>query len=559
MRHLFMIVFCAILLAYCATPVPPSGGPRDEIPPEVLEAVPAAGAVNIDRETMRITFSEYVDEQAFARAFSITPAFSEQPNFAWSGHTVEIQFPEPLRENTTYVVNLDTELRDIHSVSLSGPLTLAFSTGPTISKGTLAGRVVSATGGQPAAGVDVFAYAFEDSFLLQELPAQPTYRTQTDQSGAFQFEYLTEQPYYVLALRDQNRNLAPDTQEPFAPPPVASIAADTTPVDIVLPWVLTAVDTLRPEPSRAFSLSQTRHRLRFSEPVRFELRDAERWTLVDSSAAEQRPIESLYIRASEPREVYFTTPRLDAVPHSVTPAALVDTSGNPVLAQPVAFTPSTETDTLQLRLLGFLPENAALLAREMHPALSFNQPLDGEQLPSIVSVLDSSGVALAFAAVTESGTEYQIVPEPPLSPGMRVEVAVLPELVANIDSTVAREYVRIPPSETGELSGTILADEGPVVVQSTAVEVPVPLPEYEVSADSAGRFVIPGLPEGTYLLRAFVDEDEDGRWDGGLLTPYDAPEPVIWLDEPARVRARWETSLPDTLEIPTPSDTRSAP
>lgn len=547
-----LLAACAVLLASCATPIPPSGGPRDETPPEVLEAIPAAGAVNVDRETMRITFSEYVDEPSFARAFSITPSFAEEPEFVWSGHTVEIRFPEPLRDNTTYVVNLDTELSDVRGVDLAGPLTLAFSTGPTINAGTIAGRVLSAAGGQPVPGVDVFAYAFEDSTVLQNLPARPTYRTQTDQSGAFRFEYLTEQPYFVAALRDQNRSLAPDAQEPFAPPPVSTIPADSTPVDVGLPWVLTAVDTLRPEPTRVTSLSQTRHRLRFSEPVQFERRDADRWALVDSSTAERLPIESLYLLPSEPREVYFTTPPLDAVPHAVTPAALIDTSGNELRRQPVPFTPSAESDTLQLRLLGLLPEGAAALARSMQPALRFNQPLNEEQLASIVTVTDSTGVPLAFSAVTETGTEYELHTEPPLSPGMRVEISVRPDLVANLDSTVTREYARIPQSETGELSGVVLGGRGPVVVQTSAVEVPIPVPEYEVVADSAGAFLIRGLPAGTYRLRAFVDEDEDGVWDGGLLMPYHAPEHIVWTDEPSRVRARWETSLPDTLRIPAP-------
>ena len=93
---------------------------------------------------------------------------------------------------------------------------------------------------------------------------------------------------------------------------------------------------------------------------------------------------------------------------------------------------------------------------------------------------------------------------------------------------------------------------GPVLVDVTPVDVPIPVPNRRVQADSAGLFIVPNLPAGTYRLRAFVDTDEDGRWDGGHLVPYSPPERIIWRDEPTRVRARWETSLPDTLRIPTP-------
>jgi hypothetical protein len=40
-----------------------------------------------------------------------------------------------------------------------------------------------------------------------------------------------------------------------------------------------------------------------------------------------------------------------------------------------------------------------------------------------------------------------------------------------------------------------------------------------------------------------LDRDGDGAWDGGRLAPYAPPEPLRWLPEPVRVRARWETEV----------------
>lgn len=539
-----------LFLTSCATPVPPTGGPRDETPPEIVESVPDAGAVNVDRESLRITFSEYVDDQSFAQAFSISPAFSRTPEFVWSRRTVEVRFPEPLRENTTYVVTLDRGLRDVRGAALSRPITLAFSTGPTISVGTIAGRVVTPSDGQPAAGADVFAYDASDT--SEALPERPAYRTQTDQSGAFTFEHLTERTYFVAALRDQNRNLRPDAQEPYAPPPIATIPADTTPVTLDMPWVLTIIDTTRPAPIRAQSLSRTRHRIRFSEPVSFADRDPSSWILTDSATVEQATIQSLYMHASEPRDVYVTTPPLSSDSHGVIPAGLIDSVGNPVVSNAVSFTPIAEEDTLQLRLLSVQPEGSSVLTEGMQPALRFNAPVAQEQLAGAISIEDSLGMSLSYSAITANGTDYELHPDPPLSPGMGIQILVEPEPFANLDSTVSREYTQIPRSETGEISGTVRSNEGPVLVDIAPVDVPVPVPDRRVQADTAGHFIVPNLPAGTYRLRAFVDTDEDGQWDGGRLMPYSPPESIIWRDEPTRVRARWETSLPDTLRIPTP-------
>ena len=435
MRRTALISLCALLaslllLTSCATPVPPTGGPRDETPPEIVESVPDAGAVNVDRESLLITFSEYVDDRSFAQAFSMTPAFSRTPEFAWSRRTVEVRFPEPLRENTTYVVTLDRGLRDVRGAALSRPITLAFSTGPTISVGTIVGRVVMSSDGQPAAGADVFAYsAFDTS---EALPERPVYRTQTDQSGAFTFEHLTEETYFVAALRDQNRNLRPDAQEPSAPPPISSILADTTPVDIELPWVLTTIDTTRPAPIRAQSLSRTRHRIRFSEPVSFAERDPSSWILTDSATVERIAIQSLYMHASDRREVYMTTPPLSSDRHGVIPVALIDSVGNPVISDAVAFTPIAEEDTLQLRLLAVQPEGSSILAEGVQPALRFNAPIAQEQLAGAVSIEDSLGTPLPYSAITANGTEYELHPDPPLSPGTRFQILVGFDLLARI-------------------------------------------------------------------------------------------------------------------------------
>ena len=68
-----------------------------------------------------------------------------------------------------------------------------------------------------------------------------------------------------------------------------------------------------------------------------------------------------------------------------------------------------------------------------------------------------------------------------------------------------------------------------------------------VRANADGTFTIPGLLPGPVALRAFVDRDGDGAWDGGQLRPYAAPEPLVVLPS-ATVRARWDTEIdPVTL------------
>ncbi len=563
------IVTALILACGCATPIPPSGGPPDDTPPELVEATPEQGAVNVDAANVRFTFSEHVDQASFGQAFSISPSFEHPVDFSWSGRSVVIRFPEPLRENTTYVLTIDTNLLDVHRVALSSPIVYAFSTGPTISTGSLSGRVVAASDGSPVAGVDVLAYARPDSTAPDTLDSRPAYRTQTDGEGVFSFEYLTEQFYYVPALQDENRNLAPDALEPFAAPPAPSLFADTTRLRPASPWVLARIDTTAPVPLRVQSSARSRHVVRFSEPVEFVDRDPAAWIVADSASGREFNIIDVYLLETDRRDVYLVTPTLTSGRYRVVPAAVADTSGNVVATVPVYFAPTQQEDTLRTRFVDFIrsgiavaAEDSLTLPREVEPGLRFNRPIIEDQLRSAVTVSDSTGAARGFIAVTENGTDYEILLEPRLLPGETVVVRVDASQFAGADTTFTKSFQRISADETGEIAGVVLtvdatrnstiigAGSVPVVVQVYPLDVAGTVPSYSVAADSSGSFVVSGLPAGTYRLRAFADVNESGTWDPGLLMPYRPAEGVAWHTEAVRVRSRWETALPDTLRIP---------
>lgn len=548
----------ALLLASCATPMPPSGGPTDQTPPTIVETVPAADAVEVMPSSISLTFSEYVDPAAFARAFSINPAPDERPRFSWHGRRVEIRFAEPLRENTTYVLTLDNNLRDEHGVALTQPLTLAFSTGPTINRGRLEGLVIDPTAGTGLAGIDVLAYAAPDSAAPVALPERPAYRTQTDASGRFTFTYLNEQPYFVVALQDRNRNRRPDALEPFAVPPVPALYADTTAAEEVPRWIVTVLDSIPPEVQRVRARSDQRLALRFTEPVRLHTTATAPWTLRDSVAHRTAAVRAVYQLPGDPYQVYLLTEPLAQTPYLLTPGGVVDTSGLAVRPLPVRFTPEATADTLALRFQGFVPDTlgeAPVLLPPVpdgyRPAVRFNQPVDSTRLHTLVTVRDTTGQRRPFTAVTADGVTYALTLTPPLQPGEVVEVAVDGRALG-ADTLYTRRFMRRSQDALGELSGVVAApDTSSTLVVELYPAAPADAALLRLAvADRTGRFIFRGLPEGTYRLRAYADRNDNRQWDGGRLTPYRDAEPLAWSAEELRVRARWETALSDTLRLP---------
>ncbi len=558
-RFLTQVSPVLILLAGCANPVLPAGGPPDRTPPEIAGMTPAANAVNVTADVIQIVFSEYVDQNAFTRAFSITPQFDEPVDFRWRGQTVNISFPGPLRDNTTYILTIDTNLRDEHGVALTQPVTVAFSTGPEINKGRLAGRVVDPQTGKGAAGMDVYAYALPDSTPLVSLPENPDYRTQTGADGQFQFDYLSEQGYFVLALQDRNRSRRPESLEPFAVPPRYLIDADTLQQQEVRRWYVTALDTIAPELQRVRALSSRRLELRFSEPVHLTTRTAEEWVLRDSLQNQPRTIRSIYTLSENPNVVFVTTDSLSGGIHLLRPASLADSSGNSVLPQFFSFTPSAAADTVSVRFMGFAPDTVRSDAQAAgglfpgeDPGVRFNLPLDPKRLEAVVSVRDSTGAPRLFTAETSDGTTYRILADPAFEPGRPIQVLVNGRTLNGADTVYTRTFQRMSQRNLGELSGYVRGVDSltAVVVElQRAVRDARPEP-LKARADAEGRFFFPSLPEGNYRLRAFLDPDMDMRWDGGRISPYHPADLLTWGPDSIRVRARWETALEDTLYFP---------
>ena len=139
----------------------------------------------------------------------------------------------PLRDSTTYILTLDKQLKDYRGVSLNQPITLAFSTGPVIDKGVIAGRVAEASTDADVEGLDVLAFesgavdsAGNGQWRL--IGAVPTYRTQTDSDGEFTFANLPDRPFAVVAVEDRNRNRIVDSTETTALPEWGFTEPDTT-------------------------------------------------------------------------------------------------------------------------------------------------------------------------------------------------------------------------------------------------------------------------------------------------------------------------------------------
>lgn len=534
----------------CANPVPPSGGPEDRTPPAVIAVIPEAEATNVTTDEVVVEFSEYIDQNSFRQALSVTPEFEAPLEITWRRRTATVRFPEPLRPNTTYILTLDTNLRDARRVALTAPLTVAFSTGPRINRGALRGRIVEPLQGTPVAQLDVYAYpVVSDTARAAGLPERPTYRTQTGADGTFAFAYLTEQPYYVVAVGDGNRNRQADEGEPYAVPPQPSLLADSAGLAPTVPWITTVRDATPPEVRRVRTLSDERLELRLSEGIRLPSLDT--WQLADSARGTPVALRAAYLAPTDSRVLIVETAPMPATPLRLLVGAVQDSTRNTAAPDTLFLAGSADEDTLQVRFRQFGPGLAAAAVRPLPPdtapIVQFNQAVDEAELLARVVVRDTLGATQPYTTQTEDGTSYRVLIE-------EAPTAFTVEVVET-DTTFTTLYELLTDEEVGSRSGLVRrpdagATQGPVIVELRAEGTGT---VYTARADTTGAYRLEGLPAGSYRLRAFVDADGNGRWSGGLLVPYQAAEPILWYPDSLQVRPRWDLVLDDTLRIPPPS------
>jgi len=508
-----------VLLAGCANPVPPSGGPRDDTPPSIVQSRPVRDTVNVstDTETLRIEFSEYIERSSLPQALSVTPPFERRPQFNWSGRSVEIRFPRSLRDSTTYIFTLDNNLSDAHGVSLENPITVAFSTGPKIDRGQIRGRIVSGRRGRPQKRVNVYAYALASGAVAppRPLPDQPSYRTQTGEEGRFTLGYMREQRYYVVALQDNNRNRTPDPTEPFAVPPRFALRADSGAAEIPVPWLLTRTDTTAPMLQRVRPASRQRFQVRFDEPIRLRSRSLAAWAPRDSVTGTRAKVRAVYASPGRDNAVTVRTAPMQDARYVLTlgRGVVADTAGQRLPPDTARFRAATRADTMRTQFRGFLPTDLAQdstgarpLLPGVQPGMRFNRPPDSAALRQGLSVRDTTGQPRAFSVSAESGTAYRLRFDPPLASGQFIDVAVAGTSFATADTTYRRRFRRVTRRALGGLQGrAIVADttrQRPrVVVDTTVLRVPPSL----TGRETADRLAIPPPDTSAQPRRARLD------------------------------------------------------
>ena len=190
----------------CAnTTTPPSGGPKDTIPPIITEVYPLPGQTNVptSKTKLKVEFNEYVVVKD-PKSLYLSPPLEKAPKFKIQGKAVVVYFENDLDSNKTYTLDVTNAIADNNEGNMFPGYTMVFSTGDRIDSMMVTGVVQDCNTLQPIKGATVMLYKdHADSAVFLK---RPDAAVKTDDWGFFCLRNIQDTLYRMYAIVDDNNN-----------------------------------------------------------------------------------------------------------------------------------------------------------------------------------------------------------------------------------------------------------------------------------------------------------------------------------------------------------------
>ncbi len=196
-----------LAVAACASAGAPPGGPERHEPPTLTRVTPDSGATDVRAREADFQFDEVVSEKPtkgeLDQVFVISPR-DGAPRIAWHRTHISVRPRNGFKPNTAYTVTMLPGISDLRGNVTKQGKQILFSTGPTIPRLGIVGRVFDWAA--EAAAVNAIVEAVR-------LPDSTVFITTSDSSGQFDVGPFGPGTYTVRGYIDQNSNFIIDKTE----------------------------------------------------------------------------------------------------------------------------------------------------------------------------------------------------------------------------------------------------------------------------------------------------------------------------------------------------------
>ncbi len=522
-------VLSVFLAPGCASVGSPGGGPEDTLAPSVLAVFPEPFKTNFGDRQVEFEFDEYISLKNPDRQIFLSPPTSEKPKAELRGKRLIVKLPENLKPNTTYALHFGEALTDFTAGNPLKGFRYVFSTGAQIDSMEIRGSAMDALKKEPVSGLRVMIYrndtAWSDSSIYGRLP--DSYAL-TDDRGVFLADFLSPGAYRVAAWLDENSDFKYDPDKEvfaFVLDPVESEKADSA-VAIRLQTSL-AVGAAR------FKTARQKFKGRLDIPLSTPTTEVgvRRFQFYPENEGSIWAVDTL--GSIDTLRIFYKGESLDSFQVVLTKGGI-------------------ETDTLNITPRGsrLPPQNYAI---ELFPALQKPSEIRFEgRLPFRFD-------SLAHIAWVSAAGDTLALRDRPVRKTLNSFALSLPEgkpgkYKLYLEQGVCLDFFDRP-SDSLEFDITI-----PTAEDRSELNIKFSVPEgakhpraellrpdgslvFSGAIDSISEWKLAWIEPGSYRLRAFEDENDNGQWDPVDWALKRQPEPLSLFTEAIELKANWEVEL----------------
>ncbi len=545
MNRILVAITITLIWSACANRVPPSGGPKDEDPPNLIGSIPKNGNTNVKTTEITLLFDELVVTKNIKKELLITPRIDFDYDYTIKKNTVIISLEEPLDSATTYTFNFRKSIVDITEANPAEDLVIAFSTGSILDTLEINGNVNDLYTESPIENLVVGLYKAEDTLNLFNSP--PYYLAQTDKAGNYLFRNLKPAEYIINAFVDGNNNLICDSEREQYAFTDSAIKLDSTISADTLKLHALNIDTLE--------LKRTRNSGQYFVAVvskyitKLELKaknDSTLWYTLDKDHKEIKIYNTFYIKDSllvkllmkdsldieTTNTIYVKFPKserkydefkielseLELFPEKQTLSFKINTSKPSRLV-------SSDSISIKLDTLSIIPFDSvwSIIKNANSTEFEFTNYLPKAYLDSIHTPSEAKGKRdISRMKILEAPAKKESKTTPSYSYSLQIPFgsfqSIEQDSSSRIEETLTPKYAK----DFGILMGNINTNNTHYFIQLLDKNYKV---IKEIS--QAKKYNFKNIPPGDYRIRILIDSNKNGKWDIGNILLNQLPEPII--------------------------------
>ena len=537
-HYLFNVFSCAAIQA-------PSGGPKDETPPLLLHSSPLTGTTNFDQSLVQLFFSEHILERSISDAISLLPKTDDPIQVKYKGKELVVKLPNSLLIDQTYILSINRDLKDENGVSLSEGIQLAFSTGDTIDKSKINGKLFSKE------QASALLWKIKDSLDSEEFfLRQPDYTIDASEDGHFSFNYLSNGNYKILGLNRSKLNERLDLKYSI----YGTSSLDIIKIDSANTFKKD-VNILVPKASKYIRvvngkwISGRRGEINFDAPINEKLD----YFTIEITSEEDRILPEVFVDNNEKNTLHFfikdslksgLSTIINVVPKDKAEYSIIDSAL-------ISAKTKTDIDTSYLNIKDAEKTNNLKIEEDLIRPFDFSfSKLMYNVIIDSALTLKKDSVIIDFNLEKLSPLHYRLIPKTNWIPNTEYNLFVIRDKLKMANSRGIKDSLLIiniktsPFRKFGSLTGNLIEGYNePLVAKLSSLEKE----QYslDVFVNSNSSFKINKIPEGIYSLMFYNDRDENDNYSYGSLSPYQSSEWFEIIPDTISIRSNWDMEITD--------------